>query len=116
MKNSLLGALLLLSTLSFGQINTNDLIGYWEPNEESSQLFFWKDVDGRLQVQEISGTSGDPLDTISLRVNDNSVFIRAIFMPLNWVTECTYTFIDAKTLKCIVTGDGQGTIIYTKKK
>ena len=101
MKNSLLGALLLLSTLSFGQINTNDLIGYWEPNEESSQLFFWKDVDGRLQVQEISGTSGDPLDTISLRVNDNSVFIKAIYLPLNWVTECTYTFIDSKTLKCV---------------
>ena len=116
MKKLLLGTLLLLSTISFGQINTNDLIGYWQPSQKTSELFFWKDVDGKLQVQEISSITGDPLDTISLRVNDNSVFIRAIYLPLNWVTECTYTFIDAKTLKCVVTGDGQGTLIYTKKK
>jgi hypothetical protein len=37
--------------LNFKQkINTDDLIGYWRPNEESSQLFFWKDINGKLQV------------------------------------------------------------------
>jgi hypothetical protein len=112
--------ILLFSVMSYGQtktkINTNDLIGYWAPNEESTQLFFWKDVHGVLQSQEISCTSGDPLDLISLRVMDNSIFIREIFLPNNWVTESVLTFIDKKTLKRVISGDAQGTIIYTKIK
>lgn len=116
MKKLLLVALLLLSTMSFGQINTDNLIGYWQPNEEATQLFFWKDVTGKLQVQEISSTSGNPVDIITLRVDKDSVFIRTIFIPNNWVTESIFTFVDNKTLKCVVTGDGQGTIIYTKIK
>ena len=43
------------STSAFCQskINTDDLIGYWKPDSASTQLFFWKDVNGELQVQEI---------------------------------------------------------------
>ena len=52
------------------KINTDDLIGYWQPDEESSQLFFWKDVNGKLQVQEICGSSGKPIDLIRLKVKN----------------------------------------------
>lgn len=114
----LLGLLviLLFSVMSYGQIKTNDLIGYWQPNEESAQLFFWKDINGKLQAQEISGTSGEPIDLITLRVDKNSVFLRTIFVPNKWVTESVLTFIDKKTLKCVITGDAEATIIFTKIK
>jgi hypothetical protein len=98
------------------KINTDDLIGYWEPNKESTQLFFWKDTKGALKMQEISEISGKPLDVISLRVNTDSVFARTIFIPNNWITESTYIFIDKNTLECVVTGDGEDIIVYTKKK
>ena len=98
------------------KLNTDDLIGYWKPDQESAQLFFWKDSLGRLQSQEISGTSGDPIDLITLRVEKDYVFIRTIYVPNNWVTENIYTFINKTTLKCVVTGDGNGTLIYTKIK
>ena len=98
------------------KLNTDDLIGYWKPDQESAQLFFWKDSLGRLQSQEISGTSGDPIDLITLRVEKDYVFIRTIYVPNNWVTENIYTFINKTTLKCVVTGDGSGTLIYTKIK
>jgi hypothetical protein len=106
------------STTVFCQekINTDDLIGYWMPDEESSQLFFWKDINGKLQVQEISGTSGEPFDLITLTVNKDSVFIRTIFMQNNWVTENVFTFINKTTLKCVVTGDGNGTLVFSKIK
>jgi hypothetical protein len=110
-----------LSTFSQGlilekKINTNNLIGYWEPDQESAQLFFWKDADGRLQVQEISGTSGEPIDIITLKIEGNSVFIKTIFIPNKWIVSSVYTFIDKQTLKCEVTGDAEATIIYKKKK
>ena len=55
-------ALFSLNTFAQQKINVDDLIGYWKPNEESSQLFFWKDTKGELQVQEICGSSGEPID------------------------------------------------------
>ena len=104
------------SVFSQNKINTDDLIGYWQPNEESAQVFFWKDSNGKLLMQEISGTSGQPIDTISINVKEDTLIARTIFMPNHWVTECKYTFKDKNTLICEVTGDGEGTIIYTKVK
>jgi hypothetical protein len=98
------------------QININNLIGYWQPDQESAQLFFWKDFLGKLQYQAISGTSGEPIDLITLKIEKYSVFIRTIYIPNNWVTENVYTLINENTLKCVVTGDGNGTITYTKIK
>jgi hypothetical protein len=72
MKNSflLLVFVFCVSIPTFCQekINTNDLIGYWKPNEESSQVFFWKDINGKLQLQETCGSTGELIDIISLRI------------------------------------------------
>ena len=119
MKKLLLIAVFL--TLSFNvfsqqKINTNDLIGYWQPDKESTQLFFWKDVNGDLQIQEISGTSGKPVDVIMMKINNNFIFVKEIFLQNNWITENIYTLINKNTLKCTITGNGKGTLIYTKIK
>ncbi len=98
------------------KINTDDLIGYWKPDEESSQLFFWKDVNGKLQVQEICGSTGEPIDLIRLKVTEYSVIIDTIFKQNEWVTKSEYFFTEPTTLKCIVTGDTNATIFYTKIK
>jgi hypothetical protein len=107
-----------LSTSTYCQdkINTDDLIGYWKPDQESSQLFFWKDSFGRLQMQEICESTGQPIDLITLRVEKDYIFTRTIFVENNWVTENTFTFKDKKTLQCLVTGDGNVTIVYSKVK
>jgi hypothetical protein len=109
---------LMFNSTIFSQqkINVNDLIGYWQPDQESTQLFFWKDTNGKLQVQELSGTSGLPLTIIELKVRRNSVFIKQIFLRNNCITESVYTFIDKKTLRCVVSGDSAGVLIYTKTK
>ena len=105
-----------LNVFSQEKINVNDLIGYWTPDQESTQLFFWKDINGKLQVQEISGTSGEPIDLITLTINKDSIFVRTIFMQNRWVTESVFTFINKTTLKCDVTGDGNGLLTYKKIK
>jgi len=109
-------ALFSLTTFAQEKISIDKLIGYWEPDQESAQLFFWKDTNGMLQTQEISGTSGEPIDIITLRVDEDSVFIKTIFIPTNWVVSSVFTFLDDTTLKCEVTGNARATIIYKKKK
>ena len=116
MKKLLLGTLLLLSTISFAQINTNDLIGYWEPDKHATQLVFWKDVNKNLQIVEFSTVDGALLTLLSMKLIDEKLVVKTVFKETNWKIESTYTFIDDKTLKCVVTGDGHGILIYTKKK
>ena len=99
------------------KINTNNLIGYWKPNEESSQLFFWKDTNGKIQVQEISGTSGEPIDVINFKIYDNYFLVKTIFKPNNWIANSEYTFVNDTTLSCIVNHpEGTTELIYTKIK
>jgi hypothetical protein len=109
---------LAIQTTVFSQnkINTDDLIGYWKPNEESSQVFFWKDINGKLQLQEICGSTGEPIDLISLKIKDDIIIARTIFIPNHWVTEGRYIFKDKNTLVCKITGDAETTITYTRIK
>ena len=94
-------ALFSLNTFAQQKINVDDLIGYWKPDEESSQLFFWKDIDGNLQVQEICGSTGEPVDLIRLN---------------QWVVRSVFTITNVNELTCSITGDAEGTIHYTKIK
>ena len=98
------------------KLNTNKLIGYWEPDQESATLFFWKDIEGKLQTQQISQTSGLPFDLIYLKEINNTVVIKTIFKPTNFEVECTYTFVNDTTLKCAITGNKDVTITFRKKK
>jgi len=105
-----------LNIFSQEKINIDDLVGYWEPSEESSQLFFWKDREGKLQVQEICGSSGKPIDLIRLKINEYSVVINTIFKPTNWVIESEYFLTEPNTLLCRISGDTNITIYYTRIK
>lgn len=99
------------------KINTGNLIGYWKPNEESSQLFFWKDSNGKIQVQEINGTDGEPIDAVDFKIYDNYFLIKTIFKPNNWIANSKYTFINDTILSCIVNHpEGTTELIYTKTK
>lgn len=109
-------ALFSLNIFSQQKINPNDLIGYWRPSEETTQLFFWKDLSGDLQMQEICGSTGEPLDLLTLRVEETYIFASTVFKVNSWLTNCTYTLINKSTLKCVITGSGQGTVYYTKIK
>jgi len=111
-------AIALFSLNSFAQqkINVDDLVGYWKPSEESSQLFFWKDCNGKLQVQEICGSTGQPIDLIRLKINEYSLIIDTIFKPNEWVVRSEYTLKETNELVCIISGDANTTIYYTKIK
>jgi len=99
------------------KIKEKYLIGYWTPDIESSQLFFWKDRHGKMQVQEIADGEGIPLEVLDFKINKTNVFIKTFFKNNNWTAESVYTLIDDNTLKCTgINNEGNFTIIYTKVK
>jgi hypothetical protein len=104
------------SVFAQNKINTNDLIGYWRPTEESTQLFFWKNSEDCLQSQEISGTSGEPLDLLKMTTEDNKVVIVTRFEPTNYVVKSEYILLDKDTLICKIVGGNGDIIIYKKVK
>ena len=113
----IIGILLIsLNVLSQEKINTDNLIGRWIPSEKATDLFFWKDKNNTLQVQEFSSNSGKPLTLIDLVINEDYVYIKTIFEPTNWTTESVFVFVDDNTLKCTITGDGDGVVYYKKNK
>ncbi len=120
MKNLFLVLVILIGSTvaTFGQekINVDDLIGYWEPDKHSAQLIFWKDTFGKLQVVEFSNESGAVLDLISLTNGDSSEEISTVFKENVWSTKSTFTFLDKNTLQCVISGDTNSKIIYTKVK
>ena len=109
-------ALFSLNTFAQQKINVDDLVGYWKPNEESSQLFFWKDCDGKLQVQEICESTGEPIDLIRLKISENVLVIDTIFRPNEWVVRSEYTLTETNELVCSIRGDANAKIYYTKIK
>lgn len=96
-------------------INTDNLIGYWEPNRHSSQLVFWKDVKGNLQIIEFSTGNGVALDSKVVKLG-NTLVVETYFEEMNYHSASEYSFIDKDTLKCTVTGEIEATVIYTKIK
>ncbi len=110
--------ILIFSSSVFSQtkINTNDLIGYWEPDQESSQLFFWKNLNGDLQIQDICGSTGEPLQLIEFKINQNNIFVKEVSIENKWVTTSSFTIINKTTLQRVVEGDINVIITYTKIK
>lgn len=108
--------------LNFKQkINTNDLIGYWVSSNNSASLFFWKDFNNELQVQEINNKYAEPLELISFTINTDSVMTDTRLNSTNSIIESIYSFINKITLKCTYVNYTNGklvedTIYYTKIK
>jgi hypothetical protein len=98
-------------------INTENLIGYWRCIDvEATELFFWKDIDGKLQVQEVSSTLGEPLDVITFNMDEYAIFMRTFFEPTNYASESVYTAVDNNTLKCELIGEVDAPLLYKKVK
>ena len=104
------------AVLSQNKINPDVLISYWQPDQTAGQLFFWKDVNGDLQVQIISGTLGEPFETKGFKVKETFIDIIISMSEPKYSTKNHFTLINDTTLKCEVTGDWTGTLIYSKIK
>jgi hypothetical protein len=114
-------AIVLLITLagtaqSKVKMNPDDLIGYWEPNQQSVHMVIWKDVNGEYQVMQFSTDSGKPLEILEFTLYYDAVVIRTLFVSTDWSTKQVFRFVDRDTLQCELTGDGEGLLTFTRGK
>lgn len=120
MKNLFLALVFVLGapTTAFCQEKfiTEDLIGYWEPDKTSTRLVIWLDMNKNFQMVEFSTVSGDLLTLLSMKLINEELVVETVFEEKNWKTENTFTFIDKKTLRCVVKGPINDIVTYTKIK
>ena len=67
-------------------------------------------------MQEVSSTTGQPLDVITFNMDEDAIFMRTFFEPTSFASECVYTAVDNKTLKCELIGEVDAPLFYTKVK
>ena len=110
-------AFVIFNLTSTKKIDTNNLIGHWNSDKESSNLIFWKDEKGRIQMKEISVSREEPIDVLEFKIYDNYFLVKTIFKPNNWVANSKYTFVNDTVLNCVVNhSKGTTKLIYTKTK
>jgi hypothetical protein len=91
-------------------IDADYLIGWWMPNKDYCDMFFWKDINGTLKVQQIDNVNGKPYVLGDFEIKDESMFIRStLFLNDSANIEDSTTFsniftiIDDLTMQCITT-------------
>ena len=104
------------NVFSQSTINKNDLIGYWIDDNKSTHLFFWKDTNGDLKTQEISATTGQPIDLIVSSTSFNIFFTPGSKSNNIDMKLIVFSVINKNKLKCVITGDVEDTIYFTKIK
>jgi len=106
------------NVLSQELIKLNDLVGYWKPNEESTQLVMWFDNEDRFQMIEFSTITGVPLNLLSMMLVGDKLKIKTKYIPTNHTSESVFTFLDKQTLKCETIDEDKNVsyVIYSKVK
>lgn len=113
----IIGILLVSVNISAQEkIDMDSLIGYWEPNQHSTQMVIWKDVQSRYQMVEFSTVTGETLTLISMKRVDSSLVVKTVFKPKNFASEAVFTLKGKDTLVCTVKNQPEVKIIYTKVK
>jgi hypothetical protein len=113
----LVSAFVIFNLTSTKKIDTNNLIGHWNSDKESSNLIFWKNEEGKIQMKEISFSTEEPIDVLDFKIYDNYFLVKTIFKPNNWVANSKYTFVNDTVLNCVVNhSKGTTRLIYTKTK
>lgn len=120
MRKILLVLVVLLVSNLHAQKKTNSLStfdyskfeGLWY-NENTTTLFVWKEKD-KYKAAEFSTYSGKPLDVLTFTMQDNRMYIESLFRANAWYTLTEYTYLDNDTLSVQISGDADGTEIFSR--
>ena len=120
MRKILLVLVLLLSSNLHAQKKSNakstfdysKFEGLWY-NENTTTLFVRKEKNG-YKVTEFSVDTGRPLDVISFSFEDNRMYIETLVRANAWYTFQEFTYLDNDTLSVLISGDADGTAIFTR--
>lgn len=84
------------------EFNENSLIGFWQTKSSSTHMFFWKDTQGELKVQEVGNEDGGVYDSAIYFTEDNKLRIVSVnpVSKLEDYVESEYYLLNEDTLIC----------------
>ena len=87
-------------------------VGMWYNRGETS-LCVWKEKN-EYKVAMFSNCSGDPIEILSVSKKNKRFYFETFFSYTSWHTKQELTYLENDTLQCVITGDGNNTVIYTR--
>lgn len=107
------------SVLAQAEVNSDELVGWWGSESKTRcQLFFWKDINGELQLQEISCKKNEWLVIRDYGFLGKSVYMRSSpNKHVGKVTYSQYTSLDHNSIYCESTDETteEVTVTYYKR-
>jgi len=118
MRKAVLFLFLTLFSLSTAVAQTSkiDFIGHWTTGGSSTECVIWVDKYDNFQYVEWDSDGGQGLEVLSLRYENNTLFVRTRFKENNWVVTTELTLIDEYNMEGKIVGDANTTIKYKKLK
>jgi len=101
-------------SVSAQKMSPNFLEGEWTSNGEATEITFKKTVGNKLEIFEVSSTSGLQLKVLRHRIKKNGLYIEALFEPNNFLSITKFIIIDQDTMVADVVSDFPGQVIYKR--
>lgn len=117
MRNLFIITALALSLFSNAQKMSKEFLkGEWTSNGEATEIIFSIVNKKELFIEEVSSTSGIPLDVISYELTKKNIYVKSLFKPNNWESITKFTILDQNTMIAFVLSDAPGYVLYERKK
>lgn len=117
MRNLFIITALALSLFSNAQKMSKEFLkGEWTSNGEATEVLFSFTDKKEFLIQEVSSTSGRPLDVISYQITKNTLYVRAYFEPNDFESITKFVIVDNDTMVADVVSEHPGQVIYKRVK
>jgi len=117
MRNLFIITALALSLFSNAQKMSKEFLkGEWTSNGEATEVLFSFTDKKEFLIQEVSSTSGRPLDVISYQITKGALYVKAYFEPNDFESITKFTIVDNDTMVANIVSEHPGQVIYKRIK
>jgi len=117
MRNLFIITALAFSLFSNAQKMSKEFLrGEWTSNEQATEILFSFTNKKEFLIQEVSSTSGRPLDVIGYHITKGALYIKAYFEPNDFESITKFVILDEDTMAAHIVSDYPGYVIYKRVK
>lgn len=117
MRNLFIITALALSLFSNAQKMSKEFLkGEWTSNGEATEVLFSFTDKKEFVIQEVSSTSGIPLEVVSYQITKDSIYIKTYFEQNNFEAITKFVIVDNNTMVANIVSEYPGQVIYKRLK
>jgi hypothetical protein len=117
MRNLFIITALAFSLFSNAQKMSKEFLkGEWTSNGEATEVLFSFTDKNEFFIQEVSSTSGRPLEVINYQIEKDALYVKAYFEPNDFESITKFVILDEDTMAAHIVSDYPGRVIYKRVK